>query len=99
MFFKAAMAISIISLVLGILLLLVFSCISCVYSCCRHCADSVLEEKRETQPQPGDPLNENSEDKIEHNYFCNFFSHFAAPMIIIFVLLASQLGAGWSIAF
>lgn len=93
------MVISIISLVLGILLLSIFSCISCVYSCCRHCADSVLEEKRETQPQPGDPLNGNSEDKIEHNYFCNFFSHFAVPMIILFVLLASQLGAGWSIAF
>ena len=59
-------------------------------------------DQMESQPVNNNSSEErraDSEDPVEHNYCCNFFLHFAIPMILYFICLCITLSVGWSFAF
>lgn len=59
-------------------------------------------DQMESQPVNTDSSEEkrgDSDDPVEHNYCCNFFLHFAIPMILYFICLCITLSVGWSFAF
>jgi len=96
---QAAMVMTIVFYIVGMLLLWFFSCLSCLYSLCRCCCEKVVEEATELAKDPSLPPTESADEKVEHNYCCNFFSHFAIPMIIYFVLFSLVLSRGWQYAY
>ena len=100
------MVMAIILFILGVILLLVFACISCLYSCCRCCSEKVIDEALELNEELNaaadsfrEALEGTDEEKIEHNYCWNYFSHFAIPMFIYFILYSVLLWRGWQYAF
>ena len=59
-------------------------------------------DEMESQPVNNNPTEgqkKKTEEPVEHNYCCNFFLHFAVPMILYFICLCIILSVGWSFAF